>query len=108
MYSEVGELLAAGAVQTEVEQKLDLYRKDMSYMRDSFGGVVVASEMAAIWLVAGAGTPNLGGAALAACIGVVALVPFGFFWHKVRVAKRELRQLKAARITSSIGAGKPG
>ncbi len=107
MYSERGELLAAGAVQTEFEQTLDKYRKDMSYVRDSFGGVVVASEMAVIWLIAGA-PANVGGAVLAAAIGVVALAPFGFFWRKVQLAKQDLRQLKKTRTRGQPNTGTPG
>jgi hypothetical protein len=105
MYTAEGELLATGAVQTEVEQRLDLYRKDMAHLRDSFGGVIVASELAAIWLFAGAEAGSLAGALLAGSIGIAAIVPFGFFGAKARRARRELKKLKEARIQGRVPSG---
>jgi hypothetical protein len=105
MYSGEGELLAAGAVQTEVEQTLDLYRRDMAHLRDSFGGVIVAAELAAVWMMVGAQAANLSGAILAGSLGVVALVPFGFFHGKARHARRELKKMKQARIQGQIPPG---
>jgi len=102
IYSEEGGLLAAGAVQTEAEQKLDLYRRDMSYLRDSFGGVIVAAELAALWLVAGAESANPLGALLAASIGVVSFAPFGYFALKARRARKDLKLLKTARVKGQL------
>jgi hypothetical protein len=73
MYSGDGELLAEAAVPTEPELKLDSYRRDMAYMRDSFGGVIVASGLAGAWLLVGAETANVAGAILAGSIGAVSL-----------------------------------
>ena len=103
MYSGEGELLAVGAVQTEPELKLDTYRRDMAYMRDSFGGVVVASGLAGAWLIAGAETANLVGAIIAGSIGAVSIVPFGFFGSRVRSARKELKSMKAERVKRQIG-----
>jgi hypothetical protein len=102
MYSAEGELLAMGAVQTQEELRLDLYRRDMAYLRDSFGGVIVASEIAAIWLVAGADAANVALAVLTGSIGVAAFLPFGFFGRKARMARKQLRRMKEARIKGQI------
>jgi hypothetical protein len=102
MYSGEGELLAAAAVQTEEEVRLDVYRRDMAYLRDSFGGVIVASEIAAIWLFAGAETANVAAGVLAASLGVASFIPFGFFGTKVRSARKELKRLKQMRLQGRI------
>ncbi len=102
MYSGEGELLAAGAVQTEEEVRLDLYRRDMAYLRDSFGGVIVASEIAAIWLFFGAESVNVAAGILAASLGVATFVPFGFFGGKARTARKQLKEMKAVRIKGHI------
>ncbi len=104
MYSAEGDLLAMGAVQTQEEVRLDLYRRDMAYLRDSFGGVIVASEIAAIWLFAGAEAANIALAVLTASIGVGAFVPFGFFGRKARTARKQLRRMKEARMQGQIPA----
>ncbi len=105
MYSGEGELLAAGAVQTEVEQRLDIYRRDMAHLRDSFGGVIVAAELAAVWLMVGAQTANVAGAVVAGSIGVATILPFGFFARKARGAKLELKKMKQARLGGRIPSG---
>jgi len=102
MYSGDGELLAVGAVQTEPEIRLDTYRRDMAYMRDSFGGVIVASGLAGAWLIAGAATPNIAGAFIAGSVGVVSIVPFGFFGSRVRRARKQLKEMKAERLKRQI------
>jgi len=102
MYSGEGELLAVGAVQTEPELKLDTYRRDMAYMRDSFGGVVVASGLAGAWLLAGAETANLVGAIIAGSVGAVSIVPYGFFGSRVRRARKELKSMKAERMKRQL------
>ena len=103
MYSGDGELLAVGAVQTEPEIRLDTYRRDMAYMRDSFGGVIVASGLAGAWLIGGAEATNLVGAIIAGSIGAVSIVPFGFFGSRVRRARKELKEMKAERLKRQIG-----
>jgi len=105
MYSGDGDLLAAGALQTVPEQQLDQYRRDMAHLRDSFGGVFVAAELAAVWMMAGAQTANLAGAILAGSIGAAALLPFGFFHGKARRARRELKKMKEARLQGYIPSG---
>ena len=102
MYSGEGELLAVGAVQTEPELKLDTYRRDMAYMRDSFGGVVVASGLAGAWLLAGAETANLVGAIIAGSVGAVSIVPYGFFGSRVRRARKELKSMKTERMKRQL------
>jgi hypothetical protein len=104
MYTGEGELLAAGAVETEAERRINTYRKDMAYVRDGFGAVIVAAELAMIWLIAGAETFELTKVVLSGGIGVVALGPFVYFAGKARLAKRDLKQLKQARISGAIPA----
>jgi hypothetical protein len=97
VYASDGKLMAAGAIQTDVERRLDGYRRDMAYLRDAFGGVVVAGEIAALWLALG---PSGSGAAevlVAASVGVGAVVPFSYFWRKALSAKRDLKRLREAR-----------
>jgi hypothetical protein len=103
MYSGDGELLAVGAVQTEPEIRLDNYRRDMAYMRDSFGGVIVASGLAGAWLLGGAEATNLAGAIIAGSIGAASIVPFGFFGSRVRRARKELKEMKAERLKKQLG-----
>ena len=98
MYSGEGELLAEGAVQTEPELRLDGYRRDMAYMRDSFGGVIIASGLACAWLLAGPEAGNVTGAIIAGSIGAVSVVPFGYFGSRVRKARKELRAMKTKRL----------
>ncbi len=98
MYSGEGELLALGAVKTEPEMKLDNYRRDMAYIRDSFGGVIIASGLAGTWLMVGAEATSLVGAIIAGSVGVASIVPFGFFGSKVRSAKKELKSMKSDRL----------
>jgi hypothetical protein len=102
MYSGDGELLAVGAVQTEPEIRLDTYRRDMAYLRDSFGGVIVASGLAGAWLLGGAEVANVTGAIIAGSIGAVSIVPFGFFGSRVRRARKQLKEMKAERLKRQL------
>lgn len=104
MYSGDGELLAAGAVETDAERRLNTYRKDMAYVRDGFGAVVVAAELAMIWLIGGAETFELTKVVLSGGVGVVALGPFVYFARKTHLARRDLKRLKRARIGGAIPA----
>ncbi len=98
MYSGDGELMAVGAVQTEPEQRLDTYRRDMAHLRDSFGGVFVAGQLAAAWLLGGLETANAAAAVTASSIGVLSIIPFVFFGSKARKAKKQLRTMKQERL----------
>ena len=102
IYANDGSLLAEGAVATEVEQKLDLYRKDMAYLRDSFGGVVIAAELVAVWMIAGPGAMLGPEVAISVSVGVGALFPYMYFGRKARLAKKDLKQLTAARRSGTI------
>jgi hypothetical protein len=102
MYSSEGELLAAGAIETGAEHRLNIYRKDMAYLRDSFAGIFVAAELAVIWLVAGADSLELTKAIAAGSVGAVSLVPFFYFHRKARLAKRDLKRLRSARQEGRI------
>ena len=102
MYSTKGELLAAGAIETDAEHRLNIYRRDMAYLRDSFAGIFVAAELAVIWLVAGADSLELTKAVAAGSVGAVSLVPFFYFHRKARLAKRDLKLLRSARQEGRI------
>ncbi len=103
VYTAEGDLLAAGAVATDTEQRLDTYRKDMAYLRDAFGAVIIAAEVAVIWLTAGESVALIK-AILAGGIGVGSFAPFLFFGRKARLAKHELKRLKQARVRGEIPA----
>jgi hypothetical protein len=94
--------LAAGAVATEVEQKLDRYRKDMAYLRDSFGGVVIAAEIVAIWLLAGPGPASLAQVVLSIGVGAGSFFPYLYFGRKSRIAKQDLKRLRAERRSGLV------
>jgi hypothetical protein len=102
MYSTDGSLLAAGAIETDAERRLNVYRRDMAYLRDSFGGVFVAAGVAVAWLVGGAESLELAKVVVAGGAGGLSLVPFFYFGRKARLAKKDLRQLRQARQAGSI------
>ena len=102
MYSQDGSLVAAGAVDTEAERKLDQYRKDMAYLRDSFGGVIVAAELVVIWLVAGPGAFAVSEVVLAGGVGAAAFFPYAFFARRSHRAKKDLKKLSKARKSASL------
>ena len=108
MYSGDGELMAVGAVQTESEQRLDTYRRDMGHLRDSFGGVIVAGQLAAAWLLGGLESASVAAAVTSSSIGVLSIIPFVFFGRKARGARKRLRLMKQARLKGPIPRGKIG
>ena len=97
-----GELLAAGAAETSEELRLRVYRGDMARLRDSFGAVVVAAELAVIWMSAGANPFPVIAPFLAIATGGVALIPFTYFNRKARAARQELKGLRAARMKGAL------
>jgi hypothetical protein len=97
-----GELLAAGAIETADELRLKAYRSDMARLRDGFGGVVIAAELAVIWMSAGTMTFPMIAPILAIATGAAALFPFAYFSRRAREAKFELRRLRAARLKGEL------
>lgn len=97
-----GELLAAGAAETADELRLKAYRSDMARLRDGFGGVVIAAELAVIWMSAGTATFPLVAPVLAIATGGLALFPFAYFSRKAREAKWELKRLREARMKGQL------
>jgi len=102
IYRFDGHLLAASAARTGRELELLQYRRDMVGLRDSFGAVVVASELTVLWTLVGPATYSTGVTIAAAVLGVVCLTPFGYFAGKVRQARRTLREMKAARKEGKV------
>jgi hypothetical protein len=102
IHDQQGDLLAAGALATGVERRIDVYRRDMAYLRDAFGGVIIAAELVVVWMVAGPESFEAAQLLGAAGVGVGAAVPFAYFWRRARLAKRELRRLAEARRTGHV------
>jgi predicted transcriptional regulator len=102
MYTTDGELLATGAIETASERRLDLYRKDMAYLRDAFGGVVVAAELVALWLGFGTASAEVAQVIVAASFGGAMFLPFSYFARKARLARRDLKKLRQARRSGEI------
>ncbi|MDH3290014.1 MAG: hypothetical protein OEO20_12815 [Gemmatimonadota bacterium] len=102
MYSTEGDLVAAGAIETDAERRLDVYRKDMAYLRDSFGGLIIAAELVALWLGLGPSGADILQVVIAGSVGAVSFVPFTYFGQKARTAKRDLKRLRQARRSGEI------
>jgi len=102
IYTTEGELLAAGAIETVAERKLDTYRKDMAYLRDAFGGVVIASECVALWLAFGGVSAEAAQVIVAGAFGGAMILPFSYFAGKARLARRDLKKLRQARRSGEI------
>jgi len=97
LYASNGDLLAAGALETEAERRINTFRRDMAIVRDSFAGVIVAAAVVTAWL---AGSPTVGTTGqviLTGSVGAVSVLPYLYFFRKARLAKRELKQLRQAR-----------
>lgn len=103
IYTWEGQLLAAGVAETAEELRLSAYRSDMTRLRDAFGGIVIAAELAVIWMSAGAATFPVLAPILAIGAGGVALLPFAYFGRRAREAKKELKRLREARVKGELG-----
>lgn len=99
-----GELLAAGAAETADELRLKAYRSDMVRLRDGFGGVVIAAELAVIWMSASTTAFPAIAPILAIATGGLALFPFAYFSRKAREAKLEVKRLREARVKGQLSA----
>ena len=97
-----GELLAAGAAETVDELRLKAYRSDMARLRDGYGGVVIAAELAVIWMSAGVAPFPVLAPILTIATGAAALLPFAFFSRKAREATSELKRLRDARMKGQL------
>lgn len=102
MYSNDGTLVAAGAIATDAERSLDVYRKDMAHLRNAFLGIMIAAGGLASWLAFGPETFELGRVMLIGALGGGAAIPTGYFARKSHVAGRELRSLRRARRAGQI------
>jgi hypothetical protein len=69
----------------------------MAYLRDAFGGVIVAAELVVIWMIAGSEPVEIAQVLGAAAVGIGAAAPFTFFWRRARLARKELKRLSRAR-----------
>ncbi len=102
MYSNDGALVAAGAIATEAERRLDVYRKDMAHLRNAFLGIMIAAGGLASWLAFGPETFELGRVMLIGGLGGGAAVPSIYFGRKAHLAGRELKSLRRARRAGQI------
>ena len=104
IYTWEGRLLAAGVAETAEELRLGAYRSDMARLRDAFGGVVIAAELAVIWMSAGTATFPVLAPIMAIGAGGAALLPFTYFGHRAREARKDLKRLREARVRGELGA----
>lgn len=104
IYSSDGVLLAAGAVATETERQLNVYRKDMAHLRDAFAAVVIAAEIVVLWLVLGPEPVELAKVVLGGGVGLASLLPFWYFGRRASLARRDLKALREARRGGAIPA----
>jgi len=88
--------------ETADELRLSAYRSDMARLRDAFGGVVVAAELAVIWMSAGTTTFPVLAPILAIGAAGAALYPFAYFGQKARQAKKDLKRLRDARVKGEL------
>jgi hypothetical protein len=102
LYDYNGQLVAAGAAETEVEMRARRFRGDMVALRDGFGAVVLASGMTVAWTLLGPLSYDLAITILSASVGAVSLMPFGYFARKARAARREIKRLKQARREGKV------
>ena len=102
LYDHTGELIAAGAAETEIELKTGRLKDDMIGLRDGFGAVVVGSGITVAWTILGPLSYDPVVTALAAGVGVLAMGPFGYFFVKVRRTKKRLREWRRARKEGQI------
>lgn len=97
-----GELLAAGAAETDDELRLKAYRSDMGRLRDGFASVVIAAELAVIWMSASTTAFPVVAPVLAIATGGLALLPFAYFSRKAKEATSELKWLRDARTRGQL------
>lgn len=97
IYTFSGRFVAAGVAETAAEMKAQGFRDDMANLRDGFATVVIASQIALVWTLAGPGSFEPTVSVLSAVVGGAALLPFVYFAKKTRQAKKELKRLRMAR-----------
>lgn len=102
IYSADGNLVAAGAIETEAERRLNVYRRDMSAIRDSFAGVVIGAQLLVIYFLAGAEGATVTKIVLAGGVATGALASHLYFGRKARLARRDLKRMRAARRSGQI------
>ena len=102
IYTFDGELVAAGAAETDVEMRMRGFRHDMAALRDGFATLVLAGEVSAIWTLMSSTPYDISVTIIAGTVGGLALIPFSYFARKVAGAKKELRRLKTARLKGEI------
>jgi hypothetical protein len=102
IYTYDGDLVAAGAAETDAEMRIRGFRHDMAALRDGFATLVLAGEISAIWTLMSSTPYDISVTIIAGTIGGLALVPCTYFARKVAGAKKELRKLKTARLKGEI------
>lgn len=107
MYASDGTLLAAGAVETETEYRLSVYRRDMAYIRDAFGAVTVASAIVVAWLIVGPESVALTKVVLGVAVGAAALAPFTYFARRAHLAGKQLKAMREARRRGTLPSPHP-
>ena len=104
IYTYTGQLVAAGAAETDAEMRARGFKRDMMGLRDGFATVVIAGEVSVIWTLLSATPYDIGVTIIAGTVGGLALIPFAYFARKTAGAKRVLKKLKTARLKGEIKA----
>ena len=97
IYTYRGDLVAAGAAETDAELRIHGFKKDMIILRDSFATIVLGGEIGAIWTLFYPGGYELSVTVALIAVGAGALIPTSYFAKQVRMAKRDIKALKRAR-----------
>ena len=97
IYTFNGQLVAAGAAETDVELRLRGFKDDMAHLRDGFATVVLTGEVGVIWTMMSSVGYDPRIPIIMGTVGVLAIAPCAYFARKAAVARRELKLLKAAR-----------
>ena len=98
----LGNVPSVATSETDAELRVGGFRHDMRALRDGFATVVLAGEVSAIWTLMSSTSYDISVTIIAGTIGGLALVPFSYFARKVMLAKRDLKQLRSARIKGEI------
>ena len=102
IYTYAGQLVASGAAETDAELRVRGFRHDMRALRDGFATVVLAGEVSAIWTLMSSTSYDISVTIIAGTIGGLTLIPFSYFARKVTLARRDLKELRSARIKGEI------
>ncbi|MCZ6917352.1 MAG: hypothetical protein O7I93_11285 [Gemmatimonadetes bacterium] len=97
IYTFNGQLVAAGAAETDAELRLRGFKDDMAHLRDGFATVVLTGEVGVIWTMMSSVGYDPTIPIIMGTVGALAIAPCAYFARKASLAKKDLKLLKAAR-----------